>query len=434
MRTLKTLLLTLCLTVAGIATPSKVDAQEKAPAKADRPAKVSLWKQQSPLKDQGRRGTCIAHSSVAALEAAYLRAGHEDIDLSEEFTIYATKNFWLEPVGPARPFATENKPAFLSGGFGSGYVHLLANGLAVPTEADMPYQPQYPEEPKKPTDLAANWFFQYEVGRFNLNPKRFDTAALSKATFYSVKTYQDISAKDTDQIEAALAAGREVVWDFDVPESVTAPGATLWDVDPKKMKTVGGHSVLIVGYDRTDPENPVFLIKNSWKGKDKVRASYEFVRRFGVDATTITAVAEPRSWEELACLGRWYVEFDGKKGVLDLYHVPGTAKTNFTKFQLRGSNGEVMVDRRLGTFFLDGDPLKAFRVNGSLHKYGVSLVIDWDTPNLKYDATGTPLRLKFSGKGKATMTGTDARAVRLKSAEAFDGKTSFADFPEVKKD
>ena len=434
MRTLKALVLTLGLAVLGVASPAPAAAQEKPTAKADRPAKVSLWKQQSALKDQGSRGTCIAHSSVAALEAAYMRAGHEDVDLSEEFTIFATKNFWLEPAGPARPFATENKPAFLSGGFGSGYVHLLANGLRVPAEDDMPYQPRYAEEPREPKDLAANWYFQYEVGRFNLNPKRFNTAKLSKAKFYSVKAYQDVSGRDTDQIEAALAAGREVVWDFDVPESVMAPGAVVWEVDPKKMKTVGGHSVLIVGYDRTDPESPVFVIKNSWRGKDKVKASYDFVRRFGQDATTITAVTEPRAWPELAGLGRWYVELGGRVGVLDVYHVPGTAKTNFAKYKVRGADGQPMADRRVGTFFLDGDPLKAFRVNGAVHADGVSVEIDWDDPALKYDATAAPVRLTFTGTAKGEMTGPKARAVRLTSKEAFDGKTTFANFPELNKD
>lgn len=434
MRFPNALVLTLGLTAIGFVAPNRANAQDKPTSKAERPAKVNLWKLQSPVKDQGRRGTCIAHSSVAALEAAYMREGHDDdFDLSEEFTIFATKNFWLEPIAPARAFASENKPGFLSGGFGSGYVHLLANGLSVPTEEAMPYQPRYPEEPSKITDLAANWYFQYEVGRFNLNPKRLNTVALAKTQFYGVKTYQDISGRDTDQIEAALAAGREVVWDFDVPESVPASASTTWAVNPKKMKVSSGHSVLIVGYDRTDPENPVFFIKNSWKGMEKVKATYDFVRRFGQDATTITAVNEPKAWVELAGLGRWYVEIEGKKGILDVYHVPGTANTNFAKYKVKGSDGGIAADRRIGTFYLDGNPLQAFRVNGVLHKDGVSVVIDWDNPNQKYDATGMAVRMKFAAN-KDSMAGTNAKAMRLKSKEAFDGKTTFADFPEIKKD
>jgi hypothetical protein len=423
------------------ALPARADdwiTNQTQPRPSGRPAKVDLWKSQSPLKDQLDRGTCIAHSTVAALEAAYIRAGHDGIDLSEEFTIYAIKMFWLEPKPTPRPFTTENKPGFLSGGFGSGYVAYLANGFAVPTEELMPYHKKFPEEPArnlitgKQAPLPTQWYSQYEVDRFNLNPERFDAVKFSKATFHSVSGYQAISAKDPDQIEAALAAGREVVWDFDVPESATS--SSKWKVDPKNAKTVGGHSVLIVGYDRTDPENPVFHVKNSWKGIQKVTATYEFVRRFGDEAAVITGVHEPRKWEELAGLGRWYLTIGDRKGLLDVYHVPGMAKTNFEHLGVRGEDGKPAVDRRLGTFFLDGDPFKAFRVNGLLHKDGVSVEIDWDSPNQRFDATGTPVRLKFAGAGKGEMTGTDARAVRVTSKEAFGGKVPFDEWPEVKKE
>lgn len=440
MSLLKNTLLTTGLILGGFgvyATPARADDPESARIRTDRqtrPDKVDLWKAQTPVKSQAQRGTCIAHSTVAALEAAYKRAGHGDLDLSEEFTIYTTKMFWLEPSAPQRPFATENKPGFLTGGFGAGYVHQLANGYGIPVEDEMPYVARgYPEYPKDGAPVDPMWFFQYEVNRFNLNPKRFDPVKLSKTKFYGVKEFLDIGGRDTEQMEAALAAGYEVVWDFDVPESIDGFGVTKWAVDPKKMKVSSGHSVLIVGYDRSNPAEPVFLIKNSWKGKERVRASYEFVRRFGTDATTIRSVTEPRPWAELAVLGRWYVEVGGKRGVLDLYHLNGMAKNNFAKLKVRGSDGGTAVDRRLGTFFLDGDPLKAYRVNGEVYADGVSVVINWDNPNQKYDAKGTAVRLTFAGTDRDELAGPEAKAVRLKSTEAFDGKVALDSFPEVKK-
>lgn len=433
---LKKVVLTAGLLLAGFgvyAAPTRADEKQAIQERADRPTKVDLWDQQSPVADQDRRGTCVAHSTVAALEAAYKRAGYEDLDLSEEFTVYATKMFWLEPNPSSRAFATENKPAFLPGGFGAGYVHQMAAGFAVPTEADMPYRANYPEhlrvDPAKPKDdnpLQPNWAFQYETGRFNLDPTWFAPVKLSKATYYGVTGYRDVSGRDTDQIEAELAAGREVVWDFLVPKTLTG---SRWVVDLKNTGFDGGHSVLIVGYDRTKQE---FLIKNSWKGASRVRATYEFVRKYGTGAVAITEVTKPRKWEELAGLGRWYVEIDGKKGVLDVYHMPGMAKNNFAQFKLTGTDGKVMADHRVGTFFLDGSPLKAYRVNGTLHKDGVSIEIDWENPNQKYDATGEAVRLKFTGAGKGRMTGPDATAVRLTSPEAFDRTVPFDQIPEVK--
>ncbi len=437
MRGLKRILLVACLVLGGYLVPAKADHSETVRLKAERPAKIDLWKQQSPVKDQGDRGTCIAHSTVAALEAAYMRAGHEGLDFSEEFAIFGTKMFWLEPTETNRPYAAENKPGFLSGGFGKGYVHQLANGFGVPEEKAMPYRNRYPQEPDTMDELSSSWAFQFEVDRFNLNPRRFDAVALSKATYYGVQSYQDISGRDTDQIEAALAAGREVVWDFLVPESLTQPGKrcpTSWVVNPKLSECNSGHSVLIVGYDRTDPDNPVFLIKNSWKGAEKIRASYEFVRRFGKDGTVITAVTAPRTWQELAGLGRWYVEIDGRKGLLDIYHMPGIAKTNFARFGVLGSDGETLSERRIGTFFLNGDPMQAYRVNGSLASDGVTVQIDWDNANLPYDAVAKSTKLTFRNSTKAELTGKGARAVRLKSFDAFSNQgIALADIPEVER-
>ena len=104
------------------------------------------------------------------------------------------------------------------------------------------------------------------------------------------------------------------------------------------------------------------------------------------------------------------------------------------KLRVKGADGNIAADRRLGTFYLDGNPLQAFRVNGELHKDGVSLAIDWDNPNQKYDAEGPPVRLKFASADKDRLAGKGATAVRLKSKQAFDGKTPFADFPENAKD
>jgi hypothetical protein len=431
---IKSMLLAAALVLGGYLVPIKADHSENTRVTAERPAKVDLWKWQSPVKDQGARGTCIAHSSVAALEAAYQRAGHGDLDLSEEFTIFCLKMFWLEPNATTQPFAAENKPGFLSGGFGQGYIHAMANGFGVPEEKAMRYRGRDSREPQQNQTLPAAWQFQYEVGQYNLNPKRFDPVALSQATFYGVKSYQNISGKDTDQLEAALAAGREVVWDFDVPESLMLPGRpapTEWVVDPKKTSNKGGHSVLIVGYDRIDPNNPAFLIKNSWAGAQKVRASYEFVRRFGLDGTVVMGVTEPRNWSELAGLGRWYLKIDGRKGVLDLYHVPGMARTNFDRFGLRGVDGEVLGDHRIGTFFLDGDPLKAYRVNGSLAKDGVSVQIDWSNPNLPYSGEAKATKLSFGESDKSAMEGKNARAVRLSSRAAFGRRVALTELPEV---
>src|SRR5262249_40816852 len=49
------------------------------------PTPVALPHFQTPLNRQGGRRTCIVFAAVAALEAAYRRAGYGELDLSEQF-------------------------------------------------------------------------------------------------------------------------------------------------------------------------------------------------------------------------------------------------------------------------------------------------------------------------------------------------------------
>src|SRR6516225_5587964 len=111
-----------------------------------RPSYVDLSPNQTPLKKQGGRTTCIVFASIAALEAAYKRAGFGELDLSEEFLNHFGKMMWLHPkwseVAAKGADAEETQVGAFAGGNGVNYLERLANGLRVPTEATMPYHPR----------------------------------------------------------------------------------------------------------------------------------------------------------------------------------------------------------------------------------------------------------------------------------------------------
>jgi len=379
---------------------------------------------QSSMKDQQMRGTCYVYSIVAALEAAYKRAGYGDLDLSEEFANDMLRTFWLEPRSTVKLPAYRNENRYNMGdhGWSDGVAHFMVeSGFAIPTEKDLPYQAR---SPFLPTDSAFG--LQYRVNSFNLDPKRFDMAALSKKTYYGIRACRDVRPNNPKAIEDALLQGKEVIWDFGVGGNRQE---WLWEYDGSQAK--GGHSMLIYGFDKSDAERPYFFVKNSWENQQKICISYEYPRRYGHGATIITEVATPRSWNELAYLGRWSLEIDGRQGILDLYHLPGMSKSVFDIHDLKDSaTGKIMEDRRLGTFYLDGEQRKAYRVNGSVGRDGLKLNIDWAGPAQSYSSTdGREFTVRFHGNNLERMTGDLLRgdekdgtlaAKRLHGAEHYE--------------
>jgi hypothetical protein len=175
-------------------------------------------------RNQGGRNTCQTFGAIAALEAAYKRQYGLELDLSEEFTNYSGKMFWLsfERYGAALPAeATETQLSAWGGGGGTGWLNNLSHGFAVPIETTMPYRGSYSLVPycgedcgwgtESYTEFAAT---QRNVDSFNLNQTNLPLTALTSDAYYSVRSYVEIDATDPAAIIRALDEGYEVVWDF----------------------------------------------------------------------------------------------------------------------------------------------------------------------------------------------------------------------------
>jgi hypothetical protein len=359
---------------------------------------VDLRPQQTALKSQGGRNTCIIFAAVAALEAAYKRAGYGDLDLSEQFTNHMGKTFYLGPnqsaVVALGEDGAETQVGAFGGGGGEAYLRLFARGFRIPTESEMPYDFQPPTTARYPMLASTNWQDpafrkQRAMSDFNLHADVLPASALHAPAYYGVAEQRSVSAQDPAAIEQALRTGHEVVWDFqgsDTRVSSSRSADNVWTACGPCNQIA--HSILLVGFDKrsTDPADHYFIAKNSWGSVGAQEdgftfVSYDYVRQYGQKAAYIEEVTEPGPWLELAAIGRWQLSFDGWRGELDLYHLPGMSDPWFEDM------GFVNVDdRRLGTFYDAAG--NAFKVNGQVFFNFVEFYIDSDNPTALWGDLG----------------------------------------------
>ncbi len=364
-----------------------------------RPAAVDLGRWQTPVRDQGGRGNCFIHGTVAAMEAAYKRAGYGDRDLSELFSDYMGQVFFLETVqmnghwytSTMRvPAATERETSIQSDHAMTVESASPCMALAIPEDKYMPYR-CLPANLGEHTDKNDPfWANQFTVSAFNLDPSNLPYSALSAPRYYRIRSIEWLpkdDARNAAALEAVLDGGHEVIWDFRMAGDISAK---VWRYNGPAGDAYP-HRMLIIGYNRTDPRNPYFLVKNSWADagvfdpRDRItRIGYDYLQ-YGEWASYIKEIEPPRPWPELQFIGRWRLEMGPRSGILDLYHLPGMMRKDFEHNQFRDEQGRPLEDRRLGTFYAKGDHHDAYRVNGVVRGHGIELYIDFNNPAARWD-------------------------------------------------
>lgn len=341
----------------------------------------NLIADQTPIRNQGNRTTCITFAALAALEAAYARAGHRNLDMSEEFQNYVGKLFWLHTDWNTIPTAntTENQVGAFGGGGGTGHVRFLCSGMRVPDESRMPYRPAGYNLGSHPSWQDPFWDNQRNANTFNLDRNNLPREALTSDTYYRGSGFTTLSnPRSATDIEATLRRSREVVWDFFVSGDRSG---SIWRADPN-LPNVGAHSMVIIGYDRThpDPRQHYFIVKNSWGATSNpggfTRISYDYLQ-YGYSAACFTGVRTPAPWQGLAFVGRHNLCFDGWRGTLDITHLPGLAQIWLDEA------GVNVADRRVGTFYDTSGT--AHRVNGQLVGNKLYFWFKGGFPNMRWD-------------------------------------------------
>lgn len=343
-------------------------------AAATRPPVFTLAAYQTPIRDQGDRGLCQTFAVVAAMEAAYVRSGVGPLDLSEQYLSHVHRMRTLRRPLPAGAEPRENVLGVRGGGAAVN-VLLTASHLRVPLEETAPYIPlrdygnpdQVGDDPRidpgdgtVPQRVYDEWNHQ-DVERGYLIPGAivhapFPREALFSAA-YGVASMARTPANrihDASWYEETLLEQHEVAFFLCWRRLARDAEGVL---RPHEHDVCGGHAVLMVGYDRSDPDDPVFVIKNSHGEDGFVLLSYEALNRDVVpwESAVVTGVREPRTegFDRQLALGRWHLLADGDRGLLGFNRVDGMIDP-----AIHGASD----DLRLGSFYDASDA--PHRVNG----------------------------------------------------------------------
>ncbi len=234
---------------------------------------------QTPILDQGERGTCTAFAATAALEAFESCRNHKVVQLSEEdaYHIYmkATNCTCGRDCG-----ATTYKTA----------EYLTNNRIC--TAAQMPYTPK--------------------IGALPADDNKHVTSACSTGNRYGFMVTgtqivlgtdyggpQDQNANNPEYLESLLYTSYDLVYGLWVAGTSWSDGGAesgIVDVqlqNGKPAPSVGGHAMLLVGYDRP---HSYFIFKNSWGTQHGHSGyfylSYDYIRTYGKYGYAVTKVAD----------------------------------------------------------------------------------------------------------------------------------------------
>lgn len=212
--------------------PDKRDLKFSAPthlfALLALPAKVDLRSKMPPVYDQGDLGSCTANAVGGACHYA---------ELNE-----------------AKPTVAVVEPSRL-------FIYFNTRVLEHTWETDSGAEIRDVMKAINRWGYAPEALWPYDITKFNVPPV---IPAYAKAWWYKTTNYLSVT-QDLVQIKSALAAGYPVAFGFTVYDSFESAAVAASGIVPMPNlateNVLGGHAVLITGYD--DSKN-WFIVRNSW--------------------------------------------------------------------------------------------------------------------------------------------------------------------------
>jgi len=348
--------------------------------------RISLHADQTPIRNQGPRGLCVVHAVLGAVEAQYNREGFGELDLSEHYLQHVFKTRFLHNfVDNGDPHTANNFENFLAVGGGGNVYGALPGLLKYPTslESLRPYISdgdygngnQMGDDPMIQWDDRDGSETQFEVNTFNPIQEQITIQKPGNLTLtplpqnavenavYGITGYQTVPnerLRDATWYEEQISMNREVIFACNFI-SDTRDGIMYPD-DKGPNQGDAGHAMLIIGYDRTDSDDPYFIVKNSWGGSGYLKWSYDWLTTdFDgriTQAAVITGVRDPNQtgFRPSLFLGRWKLMTNGVPSRLDIHRDSGYYEDS----RLGGQE-----DNRLGAIIESGTQ-NVFRVNGDI--------------------------------------------------------------------
>jgi C1A family cysteine protease len=184
---------------------------------------VDLRQYCSLIENQGNLGSCTGNAIAGAIELLHKRQ-NRTLDISRLFIYYYERKF----IGTVN----YDSGAYIRDGIKACYTY------GAPTENLWPYN----------------------IRKFKTVPTK---TALIDAAKRKVTSYQ--RAADFNQVIDAITSGYPVTIGFSVYSSFDSPAVAKTGIMPypnlRKEKLLGGHAVLLVGYNKNDN---TFIARNSW--------------------------------------------------------------------------------------------------------------------------------------------------------------------------
>ncbi len=219
-----------------------------------------------PIRDQGDRGTCVAHAVCAVAECQEKRVTGESIDLSEQFVYWTAKSNDGDPDGEGT------------------WLHV-----------------SMPVTERDGACLEAVWPYNPTPAPGNESQGPPSAGATTDAERHLLREPREIAPRDSSQIRTSLDQGR--------PVAIALPVFDNWESNPNTDTTglipmplpdsvlAGGHAMCATGY-AWDPDfagGGYLLIRNSWGTRwapDSPAAPgygalpFLYVDRYGAEAWT----------------------------------------------------------------------------------------------------------------------------------------------------